>query len=125
MDWLSNHYAHVDCYHKRITFKRKGTLGFTFEGVKNEKKVQIMSAFKTTKLLRRGCQGFLATVIDKNETELKIEDIGVVKEYPDEFSEELPGLPPDREIEFSIDLLPGSSSISKAPNRMAPAEIKE
>jgi len=125
MDWLSNHHTHVDCYHKRVTFKRKGTPKFTFEGVKNEKKVQIILAFKTTKLLRRGCQGFLATVMDKNETELKLEDIAVVKEYPDVFPEELPGLPPDRKIEFSIDLLPGSNSISKAPYRMAPAEMKE
>ena len=61
----------------------------------------------------------------KNETELKLEDIAVVKEYPDVFSEELPGLPPDREIEFFIDLLPGSGHISKAPYRMAPAEMKE
>jgi len=87
--------------------------------------VQIISAFKTTKLLRRGCQGFLATVTGKNETELKLEDMAVVKEYPDVFPKELPGLSPDREIELSIDLLPGSSSISKAPYRMAPAEMKE
>ena len=103
----------------------KGTPEFTFEGLKNEKKVQIISAFKTTKLLRRGCQGFLATVMVKNETELKLEDIAVVKEYPDVFPEELPGLPPDREIEFSIDLLPGSGPISKAPYRIAPVEMKE
>ena len=49
----------------------------------------------------------------------------MVKEYPDVFSEELSGLPSDREIEFSIDLLPGSGSISKKPYRMAPAEMKE
>jgi len=45
------------------------------------------------KLLRRGYQGFLATVVDKNETKLKLEDITVIKEYPDVFSEELPGYP--------------------------------
>ena len=125
INWLSTHYAHTDCYHKRVTFKIKGTPEFTFEGVRNEKKVQIISAFKTTKLLRRECQGFLATVTDKNETELKLEDIEVVKEYPNVFPEKLPGLPPYREIEFSIDLLPKSSSISKAPYRMALAEMKE
>jgi len=93
MDCLSSHHSHVDCYHKRVTFKMKVTPEFTFEGVKNEKKVQIISAFKTTKLLRRGCQGFLATVMDKNETKLKLEDIPLVKEYPNVFSEELPGFP--------------------------------
>ena len=48
MDWLSNHHTHVDCYHKKVTFKMKETLEFTFEGVKNEKNVQIISAFDCT-----------------------------------------------------------------------------
>ena len=48
-----------------------------------------------------------------------------MKEYPDVFPENLPGLPPDRVVDFSINLLPGTSPISKAPYRMAPAEMKE
>ena len=48
-----------------------------------------------------------------------------MREFPDVFPEDLSGLPPDREIEFSIDLLPGSSPISKAPYRMAPVELRE
>ena len=48
-----------------------------------------------------------------------------MSEFPEVFPEDLPGLPPDREIEFSIDLLLGSGPISKAPYRMAPAELKE
>uniref|UniRef100_A0A2N9I7U4 RNA-directed DNA polymerase n=1 Tax=Fagus sylvatica TaxID=28930 RepID=A0A2N9I7U4_FAGSY len=55
----------------------------------------------------------------------RIEDIPVVREFPDVFPEDLPGLPPDREVEFSIDLVPGTAPISKAPYRMAPAELKE
>jgi len=77
-------------------------LKFTIEGVKNGKRIQIISAIKTTKLLRRGCQRFLKAVIDKKEAELKLEDITVVKEYPDVFLKELPGLPP---IERSNSLL--------------------
>ena len=64
-------------------------------------------------------------MIDKNETKLKLKDIAVVKEYPNIFPEELPGLPPDREIEFSIDLLSRLGPNSKAPYRMALAEMKE
>ena len=48
-----------------------------------------------------------------------------MNEYLDVFPEELPGLPPERELEFSIDLLPGTAPISKAPYRMAPAELQE
>ena len=49
----------------------------------------------------------------------------MVNEFIDVFSEDLPGLPPDREIEFIIDLQPGITPISQAPYRMAPAELKE
>jgi hypothetical protein len=45
--------------------------------------------------------------------------------YPDVFPEELPGMPPDREVEFVIDLLPGTTPISKRPYRMAVEELKE
>ena len=48
-----------------------------------------------------------------------------MREFPDVFPEDLSGLPPDREIEFSIDLLPSSNLISKAPYRMAPTELRE
>ena len=49
----------------------------------------------------------------------------MVREFDDVFPAELPGLPPDREINFCIDLIPGTQPISKAPYRMAPAELKE
>ncbi|XP_017250756.1 uncharacterized protein LOC108221385 [Daucus carota subsp. sativus] len=55
----------------------------------------------------------------------KLEDIHVVNEFPDVFPDELPGPPPDREIEFAIDLAPGTKPVSKAPYRMAPVEMKE
>ena len=49
----------------------------------------------------------------------------VMKEFPDVFLNDLPGLPPNREIEFEIDILPGIAPISKAPYRMVPAELRE
>ena len=56
---------------------------------------------------------------------MKLDDIPVVKEFLDVFPEDLPWIPLDREIEFSIDLLPRTSPILKAPYRMAPTELKE
>ena len=76
-------------------------------------------------MMKKGCKGYLATVRDTQQGELKLEDIPIVREFLDVFPEDLSGLPPDREIEFSIDLLPGSSLISKAPYRMALAELRE
>jgi hypothetical protein len=49
----------------------------------------------------------------------------VVRDFPDVFPEELPGMPPDREVEFVIDLLPGTAPISKRPYRMSVEELKE
>ena len=59
------------------------------------------------------------------ENDLKLEDITIVRDYPDVFLENLPGLPLEREVEFTIDLAPGIAPISKAPYRMAPMELKE
>ena len=73
----------------------------------------------------KGCQGFLARVIDSKVSSPSISDIPVVHEFSDVFIEELSGLPIDREIEFSIELLPGVSPISIAPYRMAPLELRE
>jgi hypothetical protein len=54
-----------------------------------------------------------------------LEGVPVVNEYPDVFPEELPGMPPDRDIEFVIDLIPGTSPIAKRPYRMAASELTE
>jgi hypothetical protein len=61
----------------------------------------------------------------KPDGKLKLENIPVVCNYPDVFTKVYSGLPPDREIEFSIDLAPCTKPIHKAPYRMAPAELKE
>ncbi len=81
---------------------------------------------KARKMLLSGCQGFLASVMDTTQEESdKLEDIPIVQNFTDVFPEELPGLPPDRVISFEIKLLPGTAPVSKAPYRMAPAELKE
>ena len=77
-------------------------------------------------MLLEGCVGYLASIMEvtkKVVTELA--DVRVVCKFPDVFPEELLGLPPDREIEFEIELLTGTEPISKAPYRMALAELKE
>ena len=77
-------------------------------------------------MLSSGCQVFLATVVDTTRVEKSgLEGIAMVREFTDVFPEELPGLPPDREVSFEIDLIPGSAPVSKAPYRKAPAELKE
>ena len=84
----------------------------------------MISALRASSLLRKGCQGFLAYVVSEGN-DLKLEDIHIVRDYPDVFPEDLPGLPLEREVEFTIDLASGTTPISKAPYRMAPLELKE
>nr|GFD42463.1 putative reverse transcriptase domain, aspartic peptidase domain protein [Tanacetum cinerariifolium] len=76
-------------------------------------------------LLSHGCEGFLATIHDMTPGIPSIYDQPIVSEFPDVFPDELPGIPPVREVEFNVELIPGAEPISKAPYRMAPVELKE
>ena len=79
---------------------------------------------KARRLLRKGCEAFLALVFDSKRGQIKLENILVVKDFPDVFPEELPGIPPIREVDLSIEILPGTAPTSRAPYRMAPTELK-
>ncbi|KAA0056786.1 gag-protease polyprotein [Cucumis melo var. makuwa] len=72
-----------------------------------------------------GTWGILASVVDTREPEVSLSSKPVVREYPDVFSDELPGLSPPREIDFAIELASGTTPILRAPYRMAPTELKE
>ncbi|GKC39557.1 hypothetical protein Tco_1051941 [Tanacetum coccineum] len=64
-------------------------------------------------------------VMEKKSDEKRLEDIPVVKEFPEVFLEDLPGLPPVRQVEFQIDLIPGEAPVARAPYRLAPSEMQE
>ena len=85
----------------------------------------MISALQASEFLRKGCKGYLAIIVDLQREGTRIEDISVVKEFSDVFPDELPGLPPERKIEFSIDLIPSVSPISKALYQMDLIELRE
>ena len=72
-------------------------------------------------MMRKGCEAFLAYVIDTEKEGQNLDSLPMVNEFMDVFPKDLSGFPPDREIEFSIDLQPGTTPISQPPYRMAPA----
>ena len=76
-------------------------------------------------MIKRGCETFLASVVIAKIVDRSVKDVEVVKEFEDVFPEDLSGLPSDREIGFSIDVLPGSSLVSIAPYKMTPTELAE
>ena len=85
----------------------------------------LISAITASKMLRRGCRGYLAVVRNVEVETGAVKNVPVVYEFPDVFPEELPGLPPEREIEFCIDVVTGTNLTYMPPYRMAPTKLKE
>ncbi|KAL0559551.1 hypothetical protein IC582_004165 [Cucumis melo] len=125
MDWLAANHASIDCSRKEVTFNPPSMASFKFKGGGSKSLPQVISAIRASKLLSQGTWGILASVVDTREVDVSLSSEPVVRDYPDVFPEELPGLPPHREVEFAIELEPGTVPISRAPYRMAPAELKE
>ena len=76
-------------------------------------------------MVSKGCLAFLAHLRDDTSQVPSIESVSIVREFLDVFPADLPGMPLDRDIDFCIDLEPGTHPISIPPYRMAPAELRE
>ena len=125
MDWLASNYASMDCFHKEVIFRRPGLPVVVFYRERRRAPSSLISAIYAKCLLQKGCKGYLAHVVDTRSSEVRLEDVPVVRDFLDVFPDNLPGLPPEREIDFPIDLVPGTTPISLPPYRMASAELKE
>ncbi|XP_052198421.1 uncharacterized protein LOC127805709 [Diospyros lotus] len=126
MDWLSKHHATILCFEKEIVCKYPEGIELCLSVAETKYLPRVISALKAKKLLLSdGCIGFLMSVVVKGGKELTVNDVEVVKEFSEVFPDDLTEMPPEREVEFTIDLVPGSAPISKAPYRMAPKELHE
>ena len=123
--WLSKHRAIVDCDKKIVTLKFSDLSEVIVHGIQSEALSNVISTMQARRLLRKGCEAFLTSVLDSKRGQIELENIMVVKDYPDVFLEELPGIPPEREVDLSIEILLGTAPTSRAPYRMAPVELKE
>ena len=103
MDWLSNHRATLDCYKKEVKLHRAGKLEVKFRAIRRE-----LSSMAAQRMLCKGCQGYLAYVVETGNEETLVDEIPVVSEFPDVFLDGIVGLPPYREVEFTIDLILGT-----------------
>ncbi|KAF5805273.1 putative nucleotidyltransferase, Ribonuclease H [Helianthus annuus] len=125
MDWLSQHHAEILCKEKVIRIPRSSQEPLEVQGDKSGAVVVIISFLKAQKCLRKGHTAILAIVTDAASKEKRVEDIPVVRDFPQVFPEDLPGLPPHRQVEFQIELAPGAAPIARAPYRLAPTELEE
>jgi hypothetical protein len=101
MDWLSKYDEVIQCTRKAVRLTKKGVATVEFVATVQSDQGSMLNQTKVTAL----------------------EDIRVVQEYPDIFPEELPGMPPDHNIEFLIELLPATPPISKRPYKMPVNEL--
>ena len=84
-----------------------------------------MSAMKARRFMRKGCEAFLALILDSKREQVNLENIPLIREFHDVFPEELLGVPPKREVDLSIEVVQGTNPISRTLYRMAPIELKE
>ncbi|KAJ0752632.1 putative nucleotidyltransferase, Ribonuclease H [Helianthus annuus] len=125
MDWLSKYQAEILCKEKVVRIPLASGESLSVQGHRSGATVGIISDMKALSCLRKGYPSLLALITDSQTDERKLEDLPVVREFPDVFPEELPGLPPHRQVEFQIELQPGAAPIAHAPYRLAPGELQE
>ncbi|KAD3336672.1 hypothetical protein E3N88_32191 [Mikania micrantha] len=125
MDWLSKHKAEIVCHERVIRVPLDNGEILVIHGERPGRSLHLISCMKARKYLKKQYVAFLAHVIDKKGKEKQLHDIPVVKEFPEVFPEDLPGVPPPRQVEFRIDLVPGAAPVAKSPYRLAPAEMQE
>ena len=117
LDWMSRNRVLLNCCTKTVEF---------LSPTPHEKmQLLMLNANQVNRELRNGVLGYILLYLSNLEVESKLNEIPIANEFPEVFPSDIPGLPPKREIEFSIDLLPGTGPISIAPYRMASKELQE
>nr|GFA82748.1 putative reverse transcriptase domain-containing protein [Tanacetum cinerariifolium] len=124
MDWLSKYHAKIFCDEKVIHIPIDGKT-LIIRGDRSKTRLNLISCIKTKRYISLGCQIFMIQVIEKKSDEKRIKDIPVVRKFPNVFPKDLPGLPPIRQVEFQIELIPGAAPVARAPYRLAPSEMQE
>ncbi|XP_073019325.1 uncharacterized protein [Primulina eburnea] len=125
MDTLKIYRATIDCFHGIVRFRPNSRTKWNLYGKGSRAKIPLISSLEMSRLLFQGNEGYLVYAIDTEKSESTLSEIPVVNEFQDIFLDEIPGFPPPKEIEFSIELISGTIPISKAPYRMAPLELNE
>ncbi|XP_073271541.1 uncharacterized protein [Primulina huaijiensis] len=125
-DCLSLSEAIIDFRRRSISVRPSSGKPFVSEAARHQHIPHIISCICARKLMRRGCQVFLASIVTVLELVSQgLEEVEVVRDFSSVFPDDVSGIPPDREVDFSIELMLGTVPISKIPYPLAPAEMKE
>ena len=96
MDWVSRHRATLNCYKKEVNLNRPEKLEIKFRGIRRELSSNMISIMVAQRMLRKGCQGYLAYVVETEKEGIMVDEILVVIEFPDVFPNDIARLPPER-----------------------------
>ncbi|GJZ56341.1 putative reverse transcriptase domain-containing protein [Tanacetum coccineum] len=124
MEWLSQHNAKIICGEKVVHIPIENET-LVIRGDRSGTRLNIISCVKTQKYIKRGCCMFLAHITEKKSEEKRLKDVPIVRDLLEVFPEDLPGLPPPRQVEFQIKLVPGAAPVARAPYRLAPSKMQE
>ncbi|GJT34016.1 putative reverse transcriptase domain-containing protein [Tanacetum coccineum] len=119
MDWLSKYHPRIICDEKVVHIPIDSET-LIIRGDQSKPRLNLISCIKIERYISRGYQVFVAQVMEKKSDEKRLDGILVVREFPKVFPEDLPGLPPVRQVEFQIDLIPGATPVARGPYRLAP-----
>ncbi|GKB61143.1 putative reverse transcriptase domain-containing protein [Tanacetum coccineum] len=115
-----------------MSVELKLKLNFHGDGGCNKRKESRLNSISCTQKLKVFCEGMsicLSHITTKKaedkSKEKRLEDVPIVQDFPEVFLEDLPGIPPTRQVELKIDLIPGDAPVARAPYRLAPSELKE
>ncbi|GJS25926.1 putative reverse transcriptase domain-containing protein [Tanacetum coccineum] len=124
MDWLVKHDAVIVCGEKVVRIPY-GNKTLTVKSDKGMSRLKVISRIKSRKYIEQGYHLFLAHVNEKKPKEKRLEDVLVIRDFPEVFPDDLLGLLPPRQVEFRIDLVPRAAHVARAPYHLAPSEMRE
>jgi hypothetical protein len=125
MDWLETHEAILNCKTKWLNLVVEEGQRHVIVGRNQAISLWFISSLQLQKSMRKGCKLYAILVLNEKGVAEGLEHLPVVKEFADVFSEELSGMPPERELEFTIDLKPGTEPIARTPYWMSTPELQE
>ncbi|XP_070054600.1 uncharacterized protein [Nicotiana tomentosiformis] len=125
MEWMSPYHAIFDYHVKTMMLSILGLPRLKWRGTLDYVPSRVIKFLKVKRMVEKGCDTYLAYVRNISVDTPTVESVLVVRDYPDIFLVDLSGMPPVRDINFGIDLLPGTQPISIPPYRMDPPDLKD
>nr|GEU38367.1 putative reverse transcriptase domain-containing protein [Tanacetum cinerariifolium] len=124
MDWLIKHDALIVCRKKEVHIPVEGKM-LVVKGNCDVSRLKVVSCIKERKYIERGCHLFIAHVTEKEPKEKRLEDVPIIRDFPEVFPNDLPGISPPRHVEFRIKIVPRDAPVARTPYHLTSFEMKE